>query len=552
MNASTLYAIVQLYFLLRTVHQLLFQVMSANVSAAAAAASPSYQVVTLPTFELLPSSFLKAIENAASSLVTSTEEAGELLAMRAAKVAVADIPDGAFIVVPLRAPRENEAIDFTFLSSSPHAYIKLQGTPQTIMTYGSLAGFSDNFPETPVDIGTNVKFPSPSHLVVAKGDLLVALLKKVATVTSDTPGDNTAKRQCLRQLVEGGELAAAMEDKGMLKYILDLEGVRHATRVKTDIPQREKDLSFCFRAMDPERWEYAMGTDFTLQPEEYRRMLVEQSQTRSSSRNESFNSCGKLDRVHKLEFTVKSTKMELLLKGSVLVQGAEPTLSLEDFIEGEKILSDATICPNFNRALVATLRNVQVVLEIVFSPAFKGCLDAFIEQLEGEDRTMELVTSDFLRYSVENSLRQFFRVVRSEKAAVVRNESRVSNPVECCVFMKSLFMKLMSELADHQMRLVDEAYFRKRLASKCIEPQESSSLKKVRGSALSPAQKGVCAGHLGKYLKIDHTDGVRFKCDYGKDCRFLHPVLKSASKKDIRGLIDALPASVQPLFRRSK
>ena len=39
----------------------------------------------------------------------------------------------------------------------------------------------------------------------------------------------SAKKQCTRAIEEGGELA---EEKGMLamKYILDMDGVRHGTR----------------------------------------------------------------------------------------------------------------------------------------------------------------------------------------------------------------------------------------------------------------------------------------------------------------------------------
>ena len=86
----------------------------------------------------------------------------------------------------------------------------------------------------------------------------------------------SAKKQCTRAIEEGGELA---EEKGMLamKYILDMDGVRHGTRNKADLAVREKDLGLCFRALDPERWEFAMGVDFLLQSDGHHRTILERA-----------------------------------------------------------------------------------------------------------------------------------------------------------------------------------------------------------------------------------------------------------------------------------
>jgi hypothetical protein len=111
----------------------------------------------------------------------------------------------------------------------------------------------------------------------------------------------SARKQCTRAIEKGGELAEA---KGMLamKYILDLDGVRHGTRNKADLAVREKDLGLFSRALDPERWEFAMGVDFLLQSEEYRCMLLEQGPTRSDLRHPALTFCGLLDRVQNLAF----------------------------------------------------------------------------------------------------------------------------------------------------------------------------------------------------------------------------------------------------------
>ena len=224
-------------------------------TATSTEAARSHKMVRLPIFELLPTRILRAIEHAASSELSATGEAGELFATRVQKTAIAEVADDAYCVVPLRAPEETETLDYDFMASSSHIFFKLRGKPQTIMTYAFTIAFSEDVHDPPSDIDNTVKFPSPTHLLVATGDLLHALSGPTMAVNlADTLADSTVKRQCLRQLDEEGDLSEVREDKGMLKYILDLEGVRHHTRVKTDIPAREKQLWFAFRAMEPDRW----------------------------------------------------------------------------------------------------------------------------------------------------------------------------------------------------------------------------------------------------------------------------------------------------------
>ena len=105
----------------------------------------------------------------------------------------------------------------------------------------------------------------------------------------------------------------------------------------------------------------------------------------------------------------------MLLEGS-----SEPTLTLDDFFTGEKIACRATTtCPSNNSGLVSELKNLQTSLQIVFSGFFGTCLDIFIERFEGAYRPMGLVAVDFLKYSVELTLRKFFRVIRSVKSSSI-------------------------------------------------------------------------------------------------------------------------------------
>jgi hypothetical protein len=67
---------------------------------------------------------------------------------------------------------------------------------------------------------------------------------------------------------------------------------------------------------------------------------------------------------------------------------------------------------------------------IFFSKAFEDCLDAFIVDLEGSKRTLELVAADFLKYSVEFILKKFFRVLRSERATSICDEVSLKNWAE--------------------------------------------------------------------------------------------------------------------------
>jgi hypothetical protein len=87
--------------------------------------------------------------------------------------------------------------------------------------------------------------------------------------------------------------------------------------------------------------------------------------------------------------------------------------------------------------MIQVLKNLQTVLQIVFSTAFTKCLEEFTEHLEGEIRPMESVASDFLKDSIELALRRFFRVVRSVKGSTLKDIS-VKTPELCAKFLSCL------------------------------------------------------------------------------------------------------------------
>jgi hypothetical protein len=227
---------------------------------------------------------------------------------------------------------------------------------------------------------------------------LAAAVRAVRGAEVDLPGPQTQdKRQCVRQPEELGELAevAGSKPKGMSNYLLDLAGNKMFTRSKTDIAQREEDLGFIFRAMDISKRHYSVSTDLVLQEEVHRSMLCEQGDTRAEDRHDAFISCGLISRVHTLQFFTNIEKLKLFLVGSELKQSSSDSLSLEDFLTTERITFKPTTCPNNNSGLVSVLKNLQKMLQIVFSNAYSKCAPALSgvdtrAHERGPDRAVEI------------------------------------------------------------------------------------------------------------------------------------------------------------------
>lgn len=296
--------------------------------------------VLLPNYPLASGFLLRAIEHSGSVLPTSTDDAGEYYAMALAKVVQAEeVPANSIMVIPLTPPHAGESLDFTYVAASDCMYVQLHEQPQFRRTYGHCVAYSADVTDKPVAIGEVFKFSTIASFIVAKRQLSAAVISAGGLemgVIGDLP---TEKRQCVRPLVEMGELAdeTGTKPKGTSVYLLDLNGNKLFTRNKSDIPQREKDLSFLLRAMDKSKMDYSTTTDLVLQTEVYRCMLCEQGDTQADDRHNAFMSCGLISRVQRLLVFSKSEKLKPLLTGSVLVEGsAEATLTLEDFVTGEK------------------------------------------------------------------------------------------------------------------------------------------------------------------------------------------------------------------------
>jgi hypothetical protein len=377
------------------------------------------------------------------------------------------------------------------------------------------------------------------------------------------------KCQCIRQLEELGELVdeAQSKPKGMSNYLLDLAGNKLYTRNKTDIPQRE-DLGFLFRAMDRIRMEFGVSTDLVSQVEVYRAMLCEQGHTRAEDRHSAFISCGLISRIHRLQFFTKIGKLKLFMVGSVLKLGTNGILSLEDFITTERITSKPTTCPNNNAGLVAVLKNIQTVLQIVFSDAFEKCFDPFIEKLEGAVIPMELVPSDLLKHSVELTLRKVFRVVRSVKSASMPLLD-LEGPEKCANFFTDSFEKTSSDLSDHAVMAKQDLFYRVKTARQSETPAgakieaavaprtERSQGKPVvsfaepnSGDGVAGATK-VCSGHLGKQLAAVRKDGRPYTCGFGKDCTFVHMSIAGKSDRKLLEAAAAMPAPMRQDIARA-
>ena len=403
----------------------------------------------------------------------STDTAGDMFnCTRANKVPLSEILPDAVIMIPLFVPEEPIVMDSSALAASPMMYVRLAGQPQPRAIFGTCIAYSADAENREVKIGAGVYFPPPPHLLVVKPSILgqVSITTETRSDYAETDEMRQSKRLCVRLLEDRGgqadESRNSPVDKGMSKYILDLDGGKHATRNKSDITQREKDLGFAFRAVDRERWEYLAGTDFLLQSADYRITIIQQGRMRADHRHKAFLSCGVLDRVQGLSIAQKTSDTKLLMMGQILVEGDEPSLSLEDFLDAADKLTLSTcssVCPDQNRPMVAVLKNLQVALEVLLSGKYEVVFNGFIVAFEGVHRPLELVAADFLKYSVEEVLQKFFRAVSSERVSTTVEEAPIRNPVECAAFLKSLFVKLADDLSDHRHRAVEEEYFRMRI-----------------------------------------------------------------------------------------
>jgi hypothetical protein len=508
-------------------------------------------VVHLPVFQLLRDDFVLALNGAACATSASTDDIGDYFNMAlASKVPIAQVADNATVLVPLFNIEDGAIANASILATGPMLYARLQGLPQPRMVFAQCVAYSSGVESQPFPIGTRIKFPPPTHLWVARQFLVDTISTLGPRPYSDpniTDATKAPKRTCRRPLEEDGGELAEFSRLGMSKFMMNLDGDSFSMRDKTDIGAREKKLFLLFRMLDKERWEYAMGPDYKLQTEEYRNTVLQQGRTRVDHKHRAFLTTSFLDRIQGLQLVQKSEQLELLLTGAVFVEGGAPSLELMDFAipnSSENLSTGSSVCAYQNRPLVALLRNMQDSLLVFFSKHFKTCLDDFINDLEGADRPMELVAADFLKYSVEETFRKFFRVIRSERRGPDSIEMPISKPDQCAAYLSSLFKQLSRDMKDDPTRWVEEDYYRMRLAREVRSPAATSSRTPEKTAEKSSTSR-PCAGHLGKQLKAVMPDGTPYKCKYGKTCIFKHTGKVGKTSKELLELVALMPASAQ-------
>ena len=200
--------------------------------------------------------------------------------------------------------------------------------------------------------------------------------------------------------------------------------------------------------------------------------------------------------------------------------------------------------------MVGVLKNIQMTLQVYLSSEFEGCFNPFIALLEGVTRPMELVAADFLKYSVEENLRKFFRIVSSERASTTSDEAPLTNPGECAAYLSNLFDELADDLGDHRHRAIEEEYFRMRLVREARIIQKSSSTPSKVAERKMESPQQPCALHLGKQLKALFPDGRPYKCGYGKKCKFDHVGKVGKTPSELLELFSRLPSAAQEDLRK--
>ena len=518
--------------------------------------------VILPVYESIAGNLLRQFEHASSVTSTSTDDEGETYALFASVIPAEDVPDGSIMIVPLTPPAEEDVLDFTFLSSGKSLFVKIHEVPRGRNTYGHVASYSAGTVDKPYPVGAMIRFATTTNFVIAKPRLVAAIMGAVGAEVNIPTELSASSGKRPRQLEIGGESAEDTTEKPKGTYLQDLDDRRHFSRNKTDVAKRELELNFIFRAMDESKRDYCMSTDLILQTEQYRSMLCEQGDTIPSDRHEAFMSCGIMSRVGTLLIFSKKEKLKALLTGSVLViveSSSEPTLTLEDFItdKSQKICSDRFACPNNNVGIIQVLKNLQTVMQIVFSTTFAKCLDVFIDLLEGELRPMESVASDFLRDSIELAVRKFFRIVRSEKGSAMGTLS-VRTPELCAEYLSSLFAKVAADLSIPTTMLALDNYFRFKLSRRSLgasivtparaekQPPSKPTVQFVTSSAEEKKEPSKpCSGHLGAQLGAVRSDGRKFKCSHPKDCTFKHLTVAGMSSQKLLQLVASMPSGIR-------
>jgi hypothetical protein len=126
----------------------------------------------------------------------------------------------------------------------------------------------------------------------------------------------------------------------------------------------------------------------------------------------------------------------------------------------------------------------------------------------------------------------------------------LSNPAECADYLQQSFRDLEDDLADNNpSRMIEKAYFRKRIANVMLTPAKSMTLKTPK--APDNQEVKVCFNFLGSHLRMKNSKGVVYRCEFGANCKFSHSSTRDKTSKELKTIIDALPFRVQDEFRKA-
>ena len=209
------------------------------------------------------------------------------------------------------------------------------------------------------------------------------------------------------------------------------------------------------------------------------------------------------------------------------------------------------ICPKQNAPLVATLQNLQIVLQVLLSNNFEDSIEPFISHLQGKLRPMELVKSNLLRFTVEAVLRKFFNLVSTARMGKLALVAAVKTSAECSAYLQSLFSDLKETLWDHQSRGIEESYFHRAEGLNITSASVVSSESKSDVQAKKKVSGRPCSGFLDEQLKAKLAGGSLCKCAYGAGCTFRHATIKGKSEKELSELLSQLPSPVQADFKKA-
>lgn len=137
----------------------------------------------------------------------------------------------------------------------------------------------------------------------------------------------------------------------------------------------------------------------------------------------------------------------------------------------------------------------------------------------------------------------------------------VSEPWECASYLTQLFNDLSDNLSNHQIRAMEEEYYRAHLIRESraaglslSTPSRSSSTVKKNPrleTSTTPSPPKTCAGHFGKQMKAVYSDGRPYKCAFGKSCKFQHIAKAGKTREEIAIIISKLPATAQDDLSRT-